>query len=285
MDPDGGHTFSAPADESGQAEMCHDNMDDLSAAISMFYASTNSYPDSLIELEIVTPGISSLTCPTCNLTYLYDLSSSGDVWTVTCPLPFDPNHGHIVNGHSSWPPDPPAWPGVCHSNMTSLASACAMFYGAENRYPEELSELGTSGIYEFWDNPCPACGELYNYSTDLYVTYTIHCPMPTDPTHGYVIDGVCSWPPDTSGCQEACRNNMMSLFSGCAIFYGMENRYPVHLKELGISGAMGNWDIVCPSCGELYSYYSDPACTTCVIQCPLPNDPGHGFIDDGVVSW
>ncbi|RKZ08077.1 hypothetical protein DRQ25_09975 [Candidatus Fermentibacteria bacterium] len=169
--------------------------------------------------------------------------------------------------------------------MVSLASACAIYFGTYNRYPEELSELGTTGIYENWDNPCPGCGELYNYSTDLYVTYTIQCPMPTDPDHGYVIDGVCSWPPDTSGCQDACRSNMMSLFSGCAMFYGYENRYPVHLKELGISGVMENWDLVCPSCGELYAYYSDPACTTCVIQCPLPNDPGHGFIEDGCISW
>ena len=285
MDPDGGHTLSAPVDDPGHAEVCHTNMRELTTAMWMFYGMTNRYPDSLIELEIVAPGISSLTCPTCNITYLYDLSSSGDVWTVTCPLPDEPNHGHIVNGQSSWPPDPPAWPGICHGNMTSLSSACAIFYATYNQYPEELSELGTSGIYSDWDDPCPACGELYNYSTDLYSTFTIQCPMPTDPTHGYVIDGVCSWPPDTSGCQDACRSNMMSLACGCVMFYGSENRYPVHLKELGISGVMGNWDIVCPGCGELYSYSSDPDGQTYLLHCPLPNDPGHGFIEDGIVSW
>ena len=286
MDPDGGHTFSAPVDDPGHAEMCHDNMEDLSAAISMYYASTGSYPDNLIELETVAPGISSLTCPSCSLVYLYDLSSIGDVWTVTCPLPDEPNHGHIVNGQISWPPDPAVWPEICHSNMTCLASAMAMFYGCYNRYPEELSELGTSGIFEFWDNPCPACGEVYQYTTNsIGDTYAIYCPMPTEPTHGYVIDGICYWPPDPSGGIEACRSNMRSLGSACAMFYGCENRYPVHLKELGISGVMENWDLVCPSCGELYSYHSDSPYSTYVIQCPLPNDPCHGSIDDGIVSW
>ena len=285
MDPDGGNTLSAPVDDPGQAELCHNNMRTIGGAIWMFYGMTNRYPDSLSELEIVEPGLCSLTCPSCDLVYLYDLSGNGDVWTITCPIPVDPNHGYMLNGQGSWPPDPPAWPGICHNNMVSLASACAIYFGTYNIYPEELSELGTSGIYEFWDNPCPACGALYNYSTDLYVTYTIQCPMPTDPDHGYVIDGVCSWPPDTTGFQDACRGNMMCLFSGMAIFYGMENRFPIHLKELGTSGAMGNWDLVCPGCGALYSYSSDLTGQTFLLQCPLPNDPGHGFIEDGCISW
>ncbi len=286
MDPDGGNTLSDLVDDSVHTEICHDNMEDLSTAIIMFYGSMNRYPDSLSELEIVEPGISNLTCPSCIHTYLYELETSGDVWTVTCPLPEDPNHGCIVNGQSSWPPDPPEWPGICHSHMTSLASACAMFYGSENRYPEELSELGTSGIYQFWDNPCPACGKLYEYSTNsVGDTYSIYCPMPTDPTHGYVIDGICYWPPDPEGGFEACRGNMMALFSGFAMFYGSYNRYPEELRELGTSGIMGNWDTPCPSCGNLYNYSPDSSCQTFLLQCPLPWDPGHGFIDDGVCSW
>ena len=286
MDPDGGNTLSALVDDSVHTEICHDNMEDLSSAIIMFYARTNRFPDNLNELEIIEPGISNLTCPSCSLAYLYDLSSSSFIWTVTCPLPDDPNHGYIINGQRSWPPDPQQWPGICHSNMRSLASACAMFYGSENRYPEELSELGTSGFYQFWDNPCPACGKLYKYSTNsVGDTYSIYCPMPTDPTHGYVIDGICYWPPDPGGGVEACRSNMMSLGSGCAMFFGQENRYPVHLKELGISGVMENWDLVCPDCGELYSYYLDSIDSTYVIQCPLPNDPCHGSIEDGMISW
>ena len=192
----------------------------------------------------------------------------------------DPGSGNTLSA----PYDDPGQTEICQENMTCLASACAMFFGMENRYPEELSELGSSGIYEDWDTPCPACGELYCYSTDLYVTYTIQCPMPTDPNHGYVIDGVCSWP-DTTGSEDACRSNMMSLFSGCAIFYGMENRYPDELSELGTSGVMLYWDLVCPSCRELYHYSADSTGQTCLLQCPLPWDPAHGFIEDGMISW
>lgn len=50
--------------------------------------------------------------------------------------------------------------------MRSLATGCLMFYGSYNRYPEELSELETSGIMGHWDTPCPGCGELYHYTTD-----------------------------------------------------------------------------------------------------------------------
>lgn len=285
MDPDGGNTLSAPVDDPGHAEICHNNMTSLATACAMFYGKENRYPDSLIELEIIKPGLSDLTCPSCSLTYLYDLSSSGEVYTVTCPS-VNPNHGSIVNGHSTWPPDPPAWPGICHSNMTILASSCAMFYGAENRYPEELSELGTSGIYHFWDSPCPACGELYHYSTNsIGDTYSIYCPMPTDPTHGYVIDGICYWPPDTTGSEDACRSNMRCFGSAFAMFYGSYNRYPEELSELGTSGIMENWDTPCPACGDLYNYSTDSAGQTYLIQCPLPWDPAHGFIEDGIVSW
>lgn len=285
MDPEGCNTLSAPYGEPDYAEMCHDNMEELSTAIFMFYGMNNRYPDSLSELRIIDPELCNLTCPSCSLAYLYDLSSDGDDWMLTCPLPVDPNHGYIENGQSSWPPDPADWPEICHANMRSLASACAMFYGGENRYPEELSELGTSGIYGNWDNPCPACEELYHYSTDLYSTYSIHCPMPDYPTHGYVIDGICYWPPDPSGGQDACRSNMRSFGSAFAMFYGSYNRYPEHLKELGTSGIMGNWDTPCPSCGELYHYTTDSTGQTYVIQCPLPCDPNHGSIEDGVCSW
>jgi len=287
MEPDGGNTLSALVDDSVHTEICHDNIEELSTALRMFYASMNRYPDSLIELETVEPGISNLTCPTCSLAYLYELKTSGEVWKVTCPLPEDPNHGYMVNGHSSWPPDPHAWTGICHGNMRSLASACAMFYGHENRYPEELSELGTSGIYQFWDSPCPACGELYHYYTNsIGDTYSIYCPMASDPTHGYVIDGVCYWPHDPGGGGiEACRSNMRCFGSAFAMFYGAENRYPYELSELGTSGIMENWDTPCPACGELYNYSTDSTGQTYLIQCPLPWDPGHGFIEDGIISW
>jgi len=212
------------------------------------------------------------------LVFLLLLLSCGD----SAVSMMDPDGSNTLSA----PVNDPGQTEMCHDNMTYLASACAMFYGMENRYPEELSELGTSGIYEDWDNPCPACGKLYQYTTNaIGDTYSIFCPMPTDPTHGYVIDGIRSWTPGSGGGIEGCRSNMMSLASGCAMFYGSENRFPIHLKELGISGVMENWDLVCPDCGELYSYSSDPTGQTFLLQCPLPNDPGHGFIEDGVISW
>lgn len=286
MDTDGGNTFSARYDDPGHAEMCHDNMRDLSTAIFMFHGMTSRFPDDLSELEMVDPSLCTLTCPSCDLLYMYDLSSSGEVWTVTCPLPVDPNHGYIENGHTNWPPDPYEWPSICHGNMTSLAVGCSIFYGTYSRFPDELSELGTSGIMEDWDRQCPACGELYHYSTDSTgTTYMIHCPLPWDPGHGYVIDGECSWPPDTSGFQDACRGNMRCLGTGCSIFYGTYARFPNDLSELGTSGIMENWDVPCPACGEIYHYSTDPTGQTYFIQCPLPWDPGHGIIVDGYASW
>ena len=289
MSPEGADTYLTVTGNQEDVLICHNNMMDITDGVRMFYAMNNRYPDRLAELEVVDPGLCTLTCPSCGLQYLYDLSDNGEVYTITCPLPLDPNHGCVVHGHSSWPPDPPAWPGICHGNMRSLASAMAMFYGIYNCYPDELSELGTSGIYSFWDEPCPACGYTYIYETNsTRDSYSIYCPLPIDPNHGYVIDGMCYWPPDTSsGSQVVCRSNMRSLASAMAMFYGYENRYPDELSELGTSGVMGNWDVPCPACGEIYSYIntSDSTGASYLIQCPLPWDPGHGSIEDGIVSW
>jgi hypothetical protein len=280
-----GSTLSFTDGQPHDEKQCHDNMRNLATGMSMFYGMNNRYPDSIAELEVINPRLCELTCPSCNQPYLYSLSSSGEDYTLTCPLPVDPNHGFVESGYCCWPPDPSAWPGVCHNNMRSLATACAMFYGVYNRYPGELSELGTTGIYEHWDEPCPGCGELYDYFTDSLTTYQIHCPMPLDPTHGYIIDGVCYWPPDTTGSQESCRSNMSCLATGMSMFYGSYNRYPLELSELGTSGIMGNWDIPCPACGEIYHYSTDPSGSTYTIECPLPWDPAHGRIVDGIPSW
>ena len=264
-------------------------MEALADGVSMFYGMENRYPDSLAELAAVEPRLCSLSCPSCELSYLYSLSGSGEVYTITCPIPAGPDHGYVKNGHSSWPPDPSEWYDICQSNMSILASCCAMFYGIYNKYPEELSELGSSGIYEYWDDPCPACGEFYTYYTDSGAQdYSIHCPLPWLPGHGYVINGIRYWTldPDTTGSQDACRSNMLGLRTGCIIFYGMENRWPYELSELGTSGAMENWDDPCPACGELY-YYSiaDSTAQSFMLHCPLPWLPGHGYVEDGYASW
>ena len=263
--------------------LCHGNMRDLGTGISMFYGLHNRYPDSIGELSGVDPHLCELRCPSCSLEYIYQ-TDSFDNYTVTCPLPEDPGHGSLTNGQPGWPPDPPAWPSVCHGNMMTLSTACALFFGENGRYPEVLFELVHEGYID--DEPeCPACGDTYLYSTDGVLTYTVACPLPVDPNHGSVTDGQCSWPPDTSGCTDGCRSNMMSLASGMSMFYGCFNRYPTKLSELGTSGVMENWDIPCPGCGSIYHYWSDDDGQTYLIQCPLPEDPGHGSILDGVVSW
>lgn len=264
------------------AQICHENMETLGEGISMFYGMFGKYPGSMEELAEMEPGLYDLECPSCSLGYIYSHNPSR--YTLTCPLPEEPNHGSLINGWPSWPPDPPQWPSVCHNNMLYMASACAMYYGQYNIYPGEIADLVAEGYFPM-EPECPACGEPYNYSTDTLSTYTIECPLPEDPDHGFVRDGVGHWPPDTTGSQGSCRNNMTALASGMAMFYGAYNRYPEGLKELGTSGIMGNWDDPCPACGEIYLYWTDEEGQTYTVQCPLPRDPGHGFVHDGIVSW
>lgn len=266
----------------GDAQICHENMETLAQGIAMYFGMHNKYPDSIEELAEIDPEIYSLECPSCSLGYIYSREASR--YILTCPLPEEPNHGTIINGWSSWPPDPPQWPSVCHDNMLFMASACAMYYGNYNIYPEGIADLVAEGYLPV-EPECPACGEPYSYSTDTLRTYTIQCPLPSDPNHGYVIDGVSYWPPDTTGSQDGCRSNMTSLASGMAMFYGAYNRYPEGLKELGTSGMMENWDIPCPACGEMYLYWTEEDGQIYTVQCPLPEDPGHGFVYDGMVSW
>jgi hypothetical protein len=100
-----------------------------------------------------------------------------------------------VDGICYFPPDTNGALDACRSNMLALSSAMAMYYGLENRYPEELKLLGTSGVMENWDKPCPACGRTYHYWTDEEgQTFMIQCPLPWDPGHGSVVDHLPSWP-------------------------------------------------------------------------------------------
>lgn len=77
----------------------------------------------------------------------------------------------------------------CRSNMRSLASAEAMFYGMNNEYGT-IDELASSGIM---DNArsmvCPTSDEGYSCNASR-TTYTIRCD---DISHGSVVDGYCSW--------------------------------------------------------------------------------------------
>jgi len=265
--------------------VCHRQMKRISIDCMQFYGMNNRYPDSIAELECIDPGVSQLVCPTCQLDYQYQYDPVDEVYIVACPLQQDPDHGYIENCVSSWPPDPPQWPGICHGNMMSLASACFMFHENFGRYPEDIDELVTHGLIPF-HYKCPQCDEFYIYSTDPDgSTYSINCPVPMLPNHGSVIDGDFSWPPDTSGFCESCRSNMTCLGTGMSMFYGCFNRYPAYLREMGEEGIMGNWYIPCPTCGETYDYQPDSTGQTFILSCPLTGLQCHGSIVDGVVSW
>jgi len=75
----------------------------------------------------------------------------------------------------------------CRSNMRSLATAQAMYYGNYDRYAGSALELE-----EMMDNApslrCPACTEPYEIRSGGD-SYTIQCPC----GHGSVVDGICSW--------------------------------------------------------------------------------------------
>ena len=269
-----------------EAMICHENMRVLANACSMFYGMHNRYPEALRELEDIDPGLCTLSCPSCELPYLYEMDPQEDDYVITCPDPVDPNHGYVKNGVFNWPPDPPGWPSYCHGNMMSLATGLSMYFGINNFYPEDLRELGIAGIMDDWDRRCPACGELYDYNRDgSGENYELNCPMPADPNHGQVINGEASWPPDTSGFTDACRSNLCCLATGMSMFYGMFNRYPDELRELGEEGIMGNWYVPCPGCGEIYDYFTDSTGQTYSIICPMPGLLKHGSIVDGMSSW
>jgi len=262
------------------AEICHGNMEALSDGVCQFYGKYNQYPGSLDDLAAINPRLCSLTCPTCSLQYEYE-TDINDNFLIRCPLPEDPDHGFIDNGLPSWPPDPSNWQQACQNYMMHTASACAMYYGKYNEYPEDLQDLVDEGylpvVYQ-----CPACNIPLHYTRDtLEASYTIHCPLPSDPTHGYIIDGIAFFPPDTTGSEEACRSNMICLATAMAMYYGKYNEYPEELEDLGTSGIYEYWYTPCPACGRMYNYWTDAE----GIYCPLPWDPGHGSVYDGMISW
>lgn len=158
----------------------------------------------------------------------------------------------------------------CHGNMHALATQQAIYYALNGCYASTLEELG------FYSLTCPECGLEYLLEGDER-TFSIHCPLPSDPTHGSVVDGVATWTP---GAQEAvwtCRANMRLICGQCVIFYAMNSRYPESLEEIGIGY------FTCPECGNPYVYFGDRE--SCLIECGKPEEPNHGYILDGVPSW
>ena len=80
---------------------------------------------------------------------------------------------------------------ACRSNMRSLASAEAMYYGKFNYYADAAG-LASSGMMEnAVETVCPAEGE-YTINVDDPSAYVISCAA-DDPVHGSVNDGIMSW--------------------------------------------------------------------------------------------
>lgn len=167
---------------------------------------------------------------------------------------------------------------ACHQNMITIASECIIYYALHNTYPESLYDLGTP----YGSLTCPQCQSPYIYQGDQQ-TFFIWCPLPSQPTHGGIVDGIATWPP-TQGGAEQCRSNMSVIASQCVIFFASEGRYPDSLAELGpIIGKMACYDCGLP---YLYCSYGLPGSGEgFFVGCPLPSEPSHGHIRDGIASW
>ena len=179
--------------DGGNAEdICHKYLILMGIAQIMYYGVHCEFADNIEDLEKFIPlPIESVYCPV-NGEYIFTVDDNG--YSITCPTNEIMSHGYIQNGVVSWPPNPSEYLEYCQSNMMSLTTACSMYYGIYNRFPEKLCDLGISGVMDNWDLMCPACSLLYIYETDVSgQTFTIHCPLPTDPNHGSVVDGIPSW--------------------------------------------------------------------------------------------
>jgi len=167
---------------------------------------------------------------------------------------------------------------ACHQNMTTIASQCVIYYAMHGTYPENLYDLGTP----YGSLTCPQCQSLYIYQGDQQ-TFSIWCPLPSQPTHGCIVDGIVSWPP-TQGGAKLCRSNMRTIASACVLFFAQHSSYPETLDELGPPFDR----LTCFDCGLPYVYYSYDLPTDgdgFFVGCPLTTDPNHGHIRDGILSW
>lgn len=76
-----------------------------------------------------------------------------------------------------------------------------------------------------------------------------------------------------------CRANMRTIASQAVIYFAMNETYPANMEEMGLPYS----EMTCPECGLTYEFSGDHK--TYFLNCPLPNDPNHGFVDNGYVSW
>ena len=81
----------------------------------------------------------------------------------------------------------------CRSNLRSLGSAEAMYYGKYNTYGD-VTALSNSGMMEnAGDVTCPTSDLTYATTTANSTTYVIPCNIVDPMTHGSIEDGIVSW--------------------------------------------------------------------------------------------
>jgi hypothetical protein len=174
---------------------CWLNMNQIVTCESMYYGMYNCYTDCLDSLVWLPEECH--TCPACGTEYILQCNSP-DTYFLSCPIPETPNHGFVINGVKSWDP---WWPGYthqdcCRNRMAVLATAESMYYGEYNTYTDSYDNLYNSGIYTFPDHrsiSCPQCDNVLILNSPSSEHYSIHCPQPSSPTHGSVVDGFTSW--------------------------------------------------------------------------------------------
>ncbi len=163
------------------AHECHENMRTIAGACCVYLASNGTYP---ADLNTLGEPYTEMTCPECGLPY--ELKGDEKNFALNCPLPEIPNHGSVINGIVSWPPDPEEEEDYCRSNMRVIFCQAVIFSGTNGRYPRDLEEFGMEDVV------CPTCGLTYEYigvDTVLYVG----CPIPADPNHGFIDTNGTSW--------------------------------------------------------------------------------------------
>ncbi len=83
---------------------------------------------------------------------------------------------------------------ACRSNLRSLGSAEAMYYGAENVYGTIAHLVSEDVMGNAADIECPSAGAGY-VAVPGADTYVIPCPNEgaSPITHGSILDGIVSW--------------------------------------------------------------------------------------------
>jgi len=159
---------------------CAWNLASFCDAQAMYYASHNCYAPDIESLYQLLGD--TLTCPWTGECYEVAFCGPDSFWI---PCPNYPLHPGAGPGY--YPPMKDLY--TCRSQMRSIASSEAMFYGRFNRYGT-MQEMIDAGYITYMT--CPGCG--YDYIIELgYKTYTLYCPMPQQPSHGSVVDGMFSW--------------------------------------------------------------------------------------------